>query len=59
MSTQSTSEVEKPRRNLKKVVSHPADLVQENPQHELEKVRRSLRKVHTPVSESSVQPQTK
>ncbi|XP_056686438.1 protein IQ-DOMAIN 31 isoform X2 [Spinacia oleracea] len=58
VSTQSTSEVEKPRRNLKKVVTHPADSVQENPQHELEKVKRSLRKVHTPVSESSVQPQT-
>ncbi|KAL2935074.1 Protein IQ-DOMAIN 31 [Bienertia sinuspersici] len=52
---QSTSEVEKPRRNLKKVVSHPTDPVQENPQHELEKVKRSLRKVHNPVSENSGQ----
>ncbi|XP_048500196.1 protein IQ-DOMAIN 31 isoform X1 [Beta vulgaris subsp. vulgaris] len=58
VSAQSTSEVEKPRRNPKKVVSHPADSAQENPQHELEKVKRSLRKVHTPVTESSGQPQT-
>lgn len=58
VSAQTTSELEKPRRNLKKVVSQPADSVQENPQHELEKVKRSLRKVHNPVSEGSGQPQT-
>ncbi|XP_021761662.1 protein IQ-DOMAIN 31-like [Chenopodium quinoa] len=58
VSGQPTSEVEKPRRNLKKVVSQPAESVQDNPQYELEKVKRSLRKVHNPVSESPGQPQT-
>ncbi|XP_021733798.1 protein IQ-DOMAIN 31-like [Chenopodium quinoa] len=58
VSAQTTSEIEKPRRNLKKVVSQPADSVQDNPQFELEKVKRSLRKVHNPVSETPGQPQT-
>ncbi|KAL8143868.1 hypothetical protein V2J09_016900 [Rumex salicifolius] len=39
---------ENPRR-LKKSSSHPTEPVPENPQHELEKVKRSLRKVHTPA----------
>ncbi|KAL9227376.1 hypothetical protein vseg_003069 [Gypsophila vaccaria] len=52
-STQSASEPEKQRRIPKKVLSHPADSVQENPQNELEKVKRSLRKVHSPVAEST------
>ncbi|GAY39031.1 hypothetical protein CUMW_041260, partial [Citrus unshiu] len=36
-----------------KVSSHPADPVHENPQSELEKVKRSLRKVHNPLVENS------
>ncbi|KAL9239535.1 hypothetical protein vseg_013846 [Gypsophila vaccaria] len=52
-SAQSTSELEKPRRNPKKVSGHPADSVQENPQNELEKVKKSLRKVNSPGIESS------
>ncbi|XP_057516766.1 protein IQ-DOMAIN 31 isoform X2 [Amaranthus tricolor] len=54
----SASDVEKPRRNLKKVTAHPADSALENSPSELEKVKRSLRKVHNPVTESSGQPQT-
>ncbi|GMJ04965.1 hypothetical protein HRI_004165700 [Hibiscus trionum] len=51
-----TSEFDKPKRNLRKVPSHPAESsVQENPQNELEKVKRNLRKVHNPVVENSVQ----
>ncbi|CAO2818624.1 unnamed protein product [Amaranthus hypochondriacus] len=54
----SASDVEKPRRNLKKVTAHPADSAQENSPSELEKVKRSLRKVHNPVTESCGPPQT-
>lgn len=54
-SVQATSEFEKPKRNLRKVSSHPAEPVLENPQIELEKIKRNLRKVHNPVVESSVQ----
>ncbi|KAE8699892.1 IQ-domain 28, putative isoform 3 [Hibiscus syriacus] len=51
-----TSEFGKPKHNLRKLSSHPAELlVQENPQNELEKVKRNLRKVHNPVVEKSVQ----
>ncbi|KAA3475801.1 protein IQ-DOMAIN 31 [Gossypium australe] len=57
-SVQATSEFDKPKRNLRKVSSHPAEMtVQENPQNELEKVKRNLRKVHNPVVENSVQSQ--
>lgn len=56
-SAQATSELEKPRRNLKKVSGHPSDSVQENAQYELEKVKRNLRKVHNPVHEGSGQPE--
>ncbi|KAK9748025.1 hypothetical protein RND81_02G030600 [Saponaria officinalis] len=52
-SSQSTSELEKPRRNPKKVSNHPADSAHENPQNELEKVQRSLRKVNSTGTESS------
>ncbi|KAL9243220.1 hypothetical protein vseg_017133 [Gypsophila vaccaria] len=52
-SAQPASEPEKPRRNQKKISSHPPDSAQENPQNELEKVKRSLRKVQNPVIESS------
>ncbi|WCJ35972.1 IQ-domain 31 [Euphorbia peplus] len=57
-SVQATSELEKPKRNFRKISSHPtADTAQENPQNELEKVKRSLRKVHNPVTENAVQPE--
>ncbi|KAH9614369.1 hypothetical protein KSS87_002074 [Heliosperma pusillum] len=55
-SSQSASELEKPRRNPKKVFSHQADPVQENPQSELEKVKHSLRKVQNPVVTESSTP---
>ncbi|CAL5431328.1 unnamed protein product [Camellia sinensis] len=55
VSTQSTSITEKPRRNLRKVLSHLADSVQEHPQNELEKVKRSLRKVYNPNTEGTIQ----
>ena len=54
VSVQATSEIEKPKRNFRKVSSHPADPVQENPQIELEKVKRNLRKVHNPILENPV-----
>ncbi|KAE8730730.1 IQ-domain 28, putative isoform 2 [Hibiscus syriacus] len=51
-----TSEFDKPKRNLRKVSSNPAESsVQENPQNEFEKVKRNLRKVHNSVVENSVQ----
>lgn len=56
-SVQATSELEKTRRNPRKVSSHPSDSVQETPQNELEKVKRNLRKVHNPVNESSGKPE--
>ncbi|XP_021285853.1 protein IQ-DOMAIN 31 isoform X2 [Herrania umbratica] len=52
---QATSEIDKPKRNLRKSSSHQAELGQENPQNELEKVKRNLRKVHNPVVENSLQ----
>ncbi|XP_038894591.1 protein IQ-DOMAIN 31 [Benincasa hispida] len=53
---QSSTELEKPKRNFRKVSSHSAaEQVQENPQMELEKVKRSLRKVHNPVLENPAQ----
>ncbi|XP_057460233.1 protein IQ-DOMAIN 31-like isoform X1 [Actinidia eriantha] len=55
VTTQSTSEIEKPRRSLRKVSSHPPDSVQEHPQNELEKVKRNLRKVLNPSREGTVQ----
>ncbi|KAF5734707.1 hypothetical protein HS088_TW15G00199 [Tripterygium wilfordii] len=54
-SLHATTEIEKPKRNLRKVSSHPAEPAQENPQIELEKVKRNLRKVHNPTAEDSVQ----
>ncbi|KAJ6888544.1 protein IQ-DOMAIN 31-like [Populus alba x Populus x berolinensis] len=51
-SVQAASEFEKPKRNLRKVSSHPADSA-ENSQIELEKVKRSLRKVNNPIIENS------
>ncbi|GAB4860721.1 IQ-domain [Ancistrocladus abbreviatus] len=56
-SLQAAAEFERPRRNLKKVVNNAGEMIQENPQSELEKVKRNLRKVRSPVIESSVQPE--
>ncbi|KAK3030832.1 hypothetical protein RJ639_035761 [Escallonia herrerae] len=36
---------EKPKRNARKILSHQAELVQEQPQSELEKIKRNLRKI--------------
>ncbi|KAK4750419.1 hypothetical protein SAY87_003901 [Trapa incisa] len=47
--TLSNPEVEKPRRNLRKLSNNYADPPQESPKNEIEKVKRSLRKVHNPV----------
>lgn len=49
------SEFYDPRRSMRKVSIPSADCVQENPQHELEKVKRNLRKVHNPIVGSTVQ----
>ncbi|XP_012469607.1 protein IQ-DOMAIN 31 isoform X2 [Gossypium raimondii] len=54
-SVQATSEFDKPKCNPRKISGHPAEPVQENPQNELEKVKRNLRKVHNPVVEHSLQ----
>ncbi|KAB2073273.1 hypothetical protein ES319_A07G071900v1 [Gossypium barbadense] len=54
-SVQATSEFDKPKCNPRKIFGHPAGPVQENPQNELEKVKRNLRKVHNPVVEHSLQ----
>ncbi|KAJ1378458.1 IQ motif, EF-hand binding site [Sesbania bispinosa] len=51
---QANPEFEKPKRNIRKIPSQPSEPVQENPQSELEKVKRSLRKVHNPVVENAV-----
>ncbi|MQL70636.1 hypothetical protein Taro_002930 [Colocasia esculenta] len=48
-----SSEPEKPKRNPRKVSSHPTDPVQENPQSELERVKRNLRKVSSAMAEAS------
>ncbi|KAF5203555.1 Iq-domain [Thalictrum thalictroides] len=47
-----TFETEKPKRNLRKGPSNPADPIQEHPQNELEKVKRSLRKVSNSIVET-------
>ncbi|KAE8694571.1 IQ-domain 28, putative isoform 3 [Hibiscus syriacus] len=41
-SVQATSEFDKPKRNLRKISSHPAQSVQANPQNELEKVSSTM-----------------
>ncbi|MQL75564.1 hypothetical protein Taro_007964, partial [Colocasia esculenta] len=48
------SEPEKLRRNTRKVSSHPAEpALVENPQYELDKVKRSLRKISSSMGDSS------
>ncbi|KAA3458320.1 protein IQ-DOMAIN 31-like isoform X1 [Gossypium australe] len=54
-SVRATSEFDKPKCNPRNISCHPAEPVQENPQNELEKVKRNLRKVHNPVVEHSLQ----
>lgn len=50
--------VDRPKRSFRKVSSQSIEPpAVEDPQVELEKVKRSLRKVHNPVVGSSVQPQ--
>ncbi|GAY65511.1 hypothetical protein CUMW_241690 [Citrus unshiu] len=49
----STPKFEISKRSLKKALSQLADPVHENPQSELEKVKRSLRKVNNPLVENS------
>ncbi|KAK4778538.1 hypothetical protein SAY86_006066 [Trapa natans] len=51
--TLSNSEVEKPRRNFRKLSNSYADPPQESPKNEIEKVKRSLRKVHNPIIENT------
>ncbi|CAK7323036.1 unnamed protein product [Dovyalis caffra] len=43
-SLHSVSEFGKPKHNLRKALSHPTELMQENPSSELERVRKNLRK---------------
>ncbi|KAG2313310.1 hypothetical protein Bca52824_024867 [Brassica carinata] len=57
-SVQTSFEFGKPKRSFRKVSSQSIEPpAVEDPQVELEKVKRSLRKVHNPVVESSIQPQ--
>ncbi|XP_077245816.1 protein IQ-DOMAIN 31-like [Tasmannia lanceolata] len=48
-----TSEAEKPKRNVRKVSSNPLNSLQEPPQIDLEKVKRSLRKVSNSATDAS------
>ncbi|CAH2036927.1 unnamed protein product [Thlaspi arvense] len=57
---QTPFEFEKPKRSFRKVSTSQTVELQaaaENPQVDLEKVKRGLRKVHNPVVENSIQPQ--
>ncbi|XP_056175208.1 protein IQ-DOMAIN 31 [Syzygium oleosum] len=45
---------EMPKRNVRKVSGHSTDPSQDSPQNEIQKVKRSLRKVHNPVLENTV-----
>ncbi|KAA8548003.1 hypothetical protein F0562_004432 [Nyssa sinensis] len=48
-----SSDYEKPKRNLRKALSHQAESVQEHPPNELERVKRNLRKVSALAEEAS------
>ncbi|XP_030513616.2 protein IQ-DOMAIN 31-like [Rhodamnia argentea] len=52
ISAQATTEM--PKRNVRKVSGHSMDPSQDSPQNEIQKVKRSLRKVHNPVVENAV-----
>ncbi|KAL9270850.1 IQ-DOMAIN 31-like protein [Drosera capensis] len=54
-SSQIANDFKESRRSLKKVPSNSAESLQENPQGELEKIKRNLRKMQKPVTESPVQ----
>ncbi|KAL3748408.1 hypothetical protein ACJRO7_009622 [Eucalyptus globulus] len=45
---------ETPKRNVRKVSGHSLDPSQDSPQNEIQKVKRSLRKVHNPIVENAV-----
>lgn len=49
----SSSEFENPKRSMRKSYNHQADPLQENPQNELERVKRSLRKVSVSTVEAN------
>uniref|UniRef100_A0A5B7AVM4 DUF4005 domain-containing protein n=1 Tax=Davidia involucrata TaxID=16924 RepID=A0A5B7AVM4_DAVIN len=49
----SQSKYEKPKRNLRKALSHQAESVQEHPRNELERVKRNLKKVSLLAEEAS------
>ncbi|PIN19674.1 hypothetical protein CDL12_07651 [Handroanthus impetiginosus] len=50
-------EMDKPRRNLRRATSHQSESVQQQPQNELERVKRSLRKVSQSVTAASEKPE--
>ncbi|XAR71233.1 hypothetical protein NMG60_11028403 [Bertholletia excelsa] len=52
-SLHSSVEIEKPRRNQRKSLGHQTEPVQDQPQSELERVKRSLRKVSVSAEDSS------
>ncbi|GMP30509.1 hypothetical protein CsSME_00005146 [Camellia sinensis var. sinensis] len=52
-SLHSTSEYEKPKRNQRKALTHQTEPVQEQPQNELERVKRSLKKVSVSAEEAT------
>lgn len=53
----SSSEYDKPKRSQRKILSHQTEMVQEPPQNELERVKRSLRKVSVSAEEASDKPE--
>lgn len=55
VSVQTISESEKPKRSNRTFSNQPVDPALDNPQVELERVKRNLRKVHKPVLENSTQ----
>ncbi|KAI8019844.1 Protein IQ-DOMAIN 31 [Camellia lanceoleosa] len=52
-SLHSTSEYEKPKRNQRKALTHQTEPVQEQPQNELERVKRSLKKISVSAEEAT------
>ncbi|XP_022858195.1 protein IQ-DOMAIN 31-like isoform X2 [Olea europaea var. sylvestris] len=52
-STLASTHLDKPKRNPKKVVTHPTEIVLEQPQNELERVKHNLRKVSASVELTS------
>ncbi|KAI8541617.1 hypothetical protein RHMOL_Rhmol08G0076000 [Rhododendron molle] len=56
-SLNSSSEYDKPKRSQRKILSHQTETVPEPPQNELERVKRSLRKVSVSAEEASDKPE--